>query len=424
MARADEIESMYGVGAQVFAQFYNKLQDIKDYHKQYPNIEVERPEAEILLNRFYSDEDVDIPFSLEESYGLHVDLNEKHQKYINLKGASQQVDYVEYLQKFYKFEDNIVKTETAYKEYLKEVLEYLVSFFVRSKPLFDTETPLNESKKRFSEQWEAKSFTPIGCTTLSSNTQGSQMEMDDDESPPIFNNGADQLLPWVIESNLNNSLYCGFCRKTFSKDTVFKAHINSSKHMNVKQRYQDNIREVFLIETQINELASMLSDVLEDTKEFLQNKQARRYDEGASDLGIDMQNGDEDDTDKDEVKLMKLHYPVGWDGQPIPYWLYKLYGLGQEFKCEICGNTSYWGRRAFEKHFTELRHAHGMKCLGLENTKEFFEITKINDVKELAKKLEKLKNENKWVSSTMEEFEDPEGYVVDKETYDLLSKNV
>ena len=35
--------------------------------------------------------------------------------------------------------------------------------------------------------------------------------------------------------------------------------------------------------------------------------------------------------------------PLGWDGKPIPYWLYKLHGLNLEFKCEICGNYSYWG---------------------------------------------------------------------------------
>ena len=31
---------------------------------------------------------------------------------------------------------------------------------------------------------------------------------------------------------------------------------------------------------------------------------------------------------------------LGWDGKPIPFWLYKLHGLNQEFKCEICGNVS------------------------------------------------------------------------------------
>lgn len=49
----------------------------------------------------------------------------------------------------------------------------------------------------------------------------------------------------------------------------------------------------------------------------------------------------------------------------------------QEFKCEICGNQSYWGRRAFERHFKEWRHQHGMRCLGIPNTKNFNEITSI-----------------------------------------------
>ena len=50
-------------------------------------------------------------------------------------------------------------------------------------------------------------------------------------------------------------------------------------------------------------------------------------------------------------------------------------------------DTSYWGRRAFEKHFQEWRHAHGMKCLRLENSKHFHEITRIQDALELDKKL-------------------------------------
>jgi splicing factor 3A subunit 3 len=60
----------------------------------------------------------------------------------------------------------------------------------------------------------------------------------------------------------------------------------------------------------------------------------------------------EDESDDEvEVKLEKANYPVGWDGNPIPFWLYKLHGLGIEFKCEICGNVSYWGPRAFDRHF-------------------------------------------------------------------------
>ena len=36
------------------------------------------------------------------------------------------------------------------------------------------------------------------------------------------------------------------------------------------------------------------------------------------------------------IELIGL--PLGWDGKPIPYWLYKLHGLSVEYKCEICGN--------------------------------------------------------------------------------------
>ena len=71
--------------------------------------------------------------------------------------------------------------------------------------------------------------------------------------------------------------------------------------------------------------------------------------------------------------------PTGWDGKPIPYWLYKLHGLGIEYKCEICGGASYWGRRAFERHFQEWRHAYGMKCLKIPNTVHFRDVTRIED---------------------------------------------
>jgi hypothetical protein len=52
-----------------------------------------------------------------------------------------------------------------------------------------------------------------------------------------------------------------------------------------------------------------------------------------------------------QVIYNPLNLPLGYDGKPIPYWLYKLHGLGIEYKCEICGNYSYWGRRAFDRHF-------------------------------------------------------------------------
>ena len=63
-------------------------------------------------------------------------------------------------------------------------------------------------------------------------------------------------------------------------------------------------------------------------------------------------------------------------------------GILQEFKCEICGNASYWGRRAFERHFKEYRHQNGMRALGIPNSKLFFEVTQIAEAQHLWKNVQ------------------------------------
>jgi SF3a60/Prp9 C-terminal len=35
------------------------------------------------------------------------------------------------------------------------------------------------------------------------------------------------------------------------------------------------------------------------------------------------------ESDEEEKTYNPLNLPMGWDGKPIPYWLYKLHGLGQ-----------------------------------------------------------------------------------------------
>ena len=78
---------------------------------------------------------------------------------------------------------------------------------------------------------------------------------------------------------------------------------------------------------------------------------ARTFDEIAADLAAaeaaDAEDAGARDTDGDDDDDVTPIYnpknlPLGWDGKPIPYWLYKLHGLNLEFKCEICGGQSYW----------------------------------------------------------------------------------
>ena len=56
------------------------------------------------------------------------------------------------------------------------------------------------------------------------------------------------------------------------------------------------------------------------------------------------QQDDDSDDDYDGKVYNPLKLPLGWDGKPIPYWLYKLHGLGTEFKCQICSDFGYMGR--------------------------------------------------------------------------------
>ena len=130
----------------------------------------------------------------------------------------------------------------------------------------------------------------------------------------------------------------------------------------------------------------------------------------------------EEDPDDDGPLYNPLNLPLGWDGKPIPFWLYKLHGLGIEYKCEICGNQSYWGRRAFDKHFQEWRHSQGMKCLGVPNTKHFHDITLIADALALYSKIKNSLRVDMFQGDLDEEFEDTEGNVLNRRTYEDLAR--
>jgi len=67
------------------------------------------------------------------------------------------------------------------------------------------------------------------------------------------------------------------------------------------------------------------------------------------------------DEDEEEKIYNPLKLPLGWDGKPIPYWLYKLHGLGVEYRCEICSDHVYMGRFVtalflMQEFLSDLRH--------------------------------------------------------------------
>lgn len=56
----------------------------------------------------------------------------------------------------------------------------------------------------------------------------------------------------------------------------------------------------------------------------------------------------------------------------------------------------FQGPKAFQRHFAEWRHAHGMRCLGIPNTAHFANVTQIEDAMALWEKLKGQKSEEAW----------------------------
>ena len=103
-------------------------------------------------------------------------------------------------------------------------------------------------------------------------------------------------------------------------------------------------------------IAEIVSNQRIATKENIQRKQARTEDECEdSDAASSKSESKEDDDNEVPCNLKNL--PLGWDGKPIPYRLYKLNGLNVSYSCENWGNFTYKGPKAFQHHFAEWRHA-------------------------------------------------------------------
>jgi len=284
----------------------------------------------------------------------------------------------------------------------------------------------------FVKTWEAQTipgWTPTstadshsatstsGDTAMTDSSQNDEKKSEDDESNP---------------------LYCSACQKVFKKQTVFDHHLAGKQHIKNKQNVSNErskskavanrSRELAQIEHNISRFCEVLRPQLEATRDFVEKTFTRTPEEIAAEMeaeenaSVVVVEPQEEEEAADQPIYNPLNLPLGWDGKPIPYWLYKLHGLNIEYKCEICGGYSYWGPRAYEKHFKEWRHAYGMRCLGIPNTKEFINITKFEEALTLWRKMQEFDVTQTWRAEDHEEFEDKDGNVFNKKTYDDLRR--
>lgn len=235
----------------------------------------------------------------------------------------------------------------------------------------------------------------------------------------------------LIQQFSNTEFYCRICNKAFAKETVFQAHLQSKKHK-VKEDNSTTIDStqsnqsinIFLISSY---MSNVLEPIRENTIANIQRKASLTLREREAELLHTEEEGLETESNTPSLIYNPLKLPLDWDGKPIPYWLWRLHGLGTEFPCEICGGYRYLGRKAFDRHFQEWRHLHGLKCIGLSasgaaSARAFYGVTAVEDALKLGERLRVQQRTRTFRPETMEEYEDEEGNVFSRKTFEDLKR--
>ena len=421
-----------------FAEFYKRLNSAKEFHRKYPNEPVDNLEKSYRRQGPADDPmgvSIDTMFNSEESYGRFFDLMSFHNEYINLPvflgSGHRRPNYLQYLDTFDVFVppqcplQRKDKLNDGYFKYVTELASYLEAFMRKTKPLEDLPKLFNAFDREFEEAWEKQEV------------EGWKEQQGSQTSPE------------------GHSIWCVVCQKEFTNPNTYEHHIGSKKHIKnaAAREAQANgdggakgnadliadsikLKEKAIAEREyrIQKLANAMQSQRSDTKHNVERKQGMTETERQEELETmrsrDMNDEEdalvqpgEEGSDNEEDKIYNpLRLPLAWDGKPIPYWLYKLHGLGNEFHCEICGNFTYMGRRAWEKHFNETRHIYGLKCLGVVNTGLFRDITTIAEATRLNDQILAKQKKEQELEDNVVEMEDGYGNVMPEKVYIDLQK--
>ncbi|KAK8040785.1 splicing factor 3a [Apiospora phragmitis] len=439
--RSKEIQQI-GTGDPM-EEFHKQLAEIKSFHTRYPNEPVENLERAYRPRKPTEAEAaqptvVDSLFTGEEAFGRFFDLHTCHEAYLNLPNAKR-LSYLQYLDVFDNFSAGAgglkrgEKLTDQYFRYAGLVSQYLEDFMRRTRPLENVDKVLADFDKEFNGAWEKDEVEGWKSETVAVSTSGVSRQLSSAEA-----------------------VYCEDCEKEFKNENVYKGHLSGKKHVRAAADRQKRIEEnqemggssngesrtgvsatrlkeraIAEREHRVKRLASAMSTERSDTRVNVERKQGMTERERQQELEnlfsatVETQpaeTGEAEEGDDDEIFYNPLKLPLAWDGKPIPYWLYKLHGLGVEFACEVCGNFVYMGRRAFDKHFNEARHIYGLKCLGITNTSLFRDITGIDEALRLWEKIQKDKKKGKIDDGAMVQMEDADGNVMPEKVYYDLQK--
>ncbi len=370
-------------------------------------------------------------FSGEEAYGRFFDLHSCHESYLNLPNVKR-LSYMQYLEVFDNLQPGYGGVKRAdkltdqYVKYLGDLMGYLESFMRRTRALENIDDVLEGWQREFDTAWEKDEV------------DGWQRDK------TAKAKSAEQTLSTA------EAVWCDACEKEFKNQNVYKGHLNGRKHVKAAellaqqeggedgangtngtsvQRLKE--RAVAEREFLVKKLTGAMSIEKDDTRVNVERRQGMTERERAQELenlynmtsGTQKKDAEEEEDDEGDDKLYNpLKLPLAWDGKPIPFWLYRLHGLGQEFPCEICGNFVYRGRRAFDKHFNETNHITNLKRLGITDTYLFRDITSIEQAVKLWDKIQRDQSKGQIDDGAVVQMEDAEGNVMPEKVYLDLQK--
>jgi len=388
-------------------------------------------------------------FTDEEKSGKYLDLNEIHRQFINLRFA-EKISYLEFLETFSRLMDVPQKEKQGmYKSYLEALLAYLTGFHTRAEPLYNLDEDLAKAAASGEAQYASGTFPG-----WSQEDPAAAIDAAAAEPVDVATFGAVGELEAVGLDVLKASLTalglkCGgtleqraerlFSTKGKDRSEWDKAILagkpkgGKSKKKRAKPTGAAAALPLVSMEAKVFRLAELLTDTIQLTFEDVQRRQSQTAAErAAEDEDVVVEEGNDAMEEEDEAAYDSdnelIYNPKGLPldpvtGKPIPYWLYKLHGLNNVYKCEICGDFSYKGPKAFQRHFMEWRHAQGMRKLKIPNNPQFFSnVTRIKDAVALWNKLKSKKGEDQFKAVDEEEYEDSQGNVMNKKTYEDLLK--
>lgn len=355
--------------------------------------EPDQPVGNPLLCALSADLDIDSIYSGEEYYGQFLDLHSLHEQFLNLKVINRPVTYIQYLDllnKFSTYPDQRVN-DAEYLMYTNHLKNYLVEFLTKTRVL-------------------GNPLATVASITDSVDINTKKIE--------------------------NNPLFCKACDKLFASSTVFDHHLKGRKHLKNSQessgvKSNRNTESVLANEKHIVLLTEVLDKELSSTRanaqrrqgltnrEWLNEIEEREAADEAMMAGSSDDDNVENDGDSDEETGLSnpLNLPLDVTGRPIPFWLYKLHGLGHEFRCQICGDHVYMGRKEFDGHFTQARHLNGLKALGIKPSSLFKDISVVAEALALWQRVRRESSRALGKQENIVQVEDDEGNVMTEKIY-------